>query len=267
MKNHPGDAIKKDLWGPCSKLGLLADIFIAGRRDASGSFFAFIRYAKVQDAGSIERGLNKVVCRGRTLVANLAKHPRSTPKVTDKNPNVSSFKPAPWKSMDSRSFSDVLMGKSVRQPSLHPMDITLSSIKEISEWTDKSTLLGEAKDFDTLCNFPSLFALEGYDVVDCKYNGGMQVVIKFKSDRAAEIFKANKSIWMKWFTRVDLFCWKLTRFERIAWIKITGVPMLAWDESNFSSITGMNGKVVVNDCDFWNSNDMSASKLCILTAS
>ncbi|CAH1421410.1 unnamed protein product [Lactuca virosa] len=59
---------------------------------------------------------------------------------------------------------------------------------------------------------------------------------------------------------------KAIRYERVMWIKITGVPILAWDESNFSSIAGFFGKVLVNTFSFWNNNDISMVKVCILSA-
>lgn len=46
--------------------------------------------------------------------------------------------------------------------------INLSNINKIEDWADKSVMAGEAKDFDILCNFPSLFTLEGYDMLECK---------------------------------------------------------------------------------------------------
>ncbi|KAI3709613.1 hypothetical protein L2E82_39379 [Cichorium intybus] len=233
VKNLPGDVSKQELWGPCSKLGCLADIYIAGRRDASGSFFAFIRYDKVQDVESIEAGLNKVVYRGRKLVANVAKHPRPLQEVMKRRQSTNPTKFVPPSSRDSRSFSDVLKGQTTIQPPSLSADTNLVDIKDIREWAEQDTLIGEVKNFDTLCNFPSLFSLEGFDIVECKYAGGMQVVIKFVSVRAAEIFKANKNIWLKWFIRIELFGGKIARFERIAWIKIMGVPILAWDEEDF----------------------------------
>ncbi|CAI9282640.1 unnamed protein product [Lactuca saligna] len=151
---------------------------------------------------------------------------------------------------DSRSFSDVLKGKvgmTATYPPLAPV-INLSSINEIEDCADKSILVREAKDFHILCNFPSLFALEGFDVLECKYLEGMQVVVKFKSCRAAEIFKANQNIWQKWFLRMEVIGMKAIRYKSVMWIKITGVPILAWDESNFSSIAGFFGKFLVNTC-------------------
>ncbi|CAI9274575.1 unnamed protein product [Lactuca saligna] len=90
-------------------------------------------------------------------------------------------------------------------------------------WTSRSVLVGEAKNFGTLCNFPSLLDLEGFDVVESKYLGGMKIIIKFKSDGTAK------------------------------------------DEFNFEVAACNFGKVLVNTCPFWNRNDVSYGKLCILT--
>ncbi|KAL4584515.1 hypothetical protein LXL04_009118 [Taraxacum kok-saghyz] len=264
VSNLPGGASKKDLWGACSRLGNLVDIYIAGRKDASGKFFAFIRYSDVSDPGAVEDGLCNIICRGRKLVANCAKHPRNIPKLISKRqaiPVPKPFAPAP---RDSRSFAEVAGGKAA---SVEEKKVQLECIKEVSEWTDKSVLVAEAKCYDTLCNFPSLVELEGYDVAEFKYLGGMLTMIKFKTDKAAEIFKANKCIWMKWFNWVDFMGKKLWRFERIAWLKIVGIPLLAWGESNFNLVASNFGKVLVSICPFWNSSDVSFGKVCILTPS
>ncbi|KAL4580910.1 hypothetical protein LXL04_017116 [Taraxacum kok-saghyz] len=199
FNNQSSSASKKDLWGACSRLGKLVDIYIAGRKDASGAFFAFIRYSDISDPGAVEDGLCNIICRGRKLVANCAKHPRNIPKLISKRqaiPVPKPFAPAP---RDSRSFAEVAGRKAA---SVEEKKVQLECIKEVSEWTDKSVLVAEAKCYVTLCNFPSLVELEGYDVAEFKYLGGMLTMIKFKTDKAAEIFKANKCIWMKWFMLV-----------------------------------------------------------------
>ncbi|KAL4566692.1 hypothetical protein LXL04_030813 [Taraxacum kok-saghyz] len=166
---------------------------------------------------------------------------------------------------DTRTFADAAKGMPAPAPS--PPPLRLSCIKEVQDWCNTATLIGEIKNFDTLCNFPSLLSLEGFDVSEIKYLGGMQVIVKFNSDRAAKVFKANKNIWLKWFIWVESNSAKPVRFERIAWIKITGVPLQAWDESNMEAVAGNFGKVLVNTSPFWNNEDVSHGKICILTAS
>ncbi|CAH1424345.1 unnamed protein product [Lactuca virosa] len=167
---------------------------------------------------------------------------------------------------DSRTFAEVARGNQNLVGATNNPIITLSSIHELNDWVAKDVLVGEAKCFDSLCNFPSLVALEGYDVVETKYLGGMQILIKFKSDGAARIFKSNKSKWLRWFSWVEPYGKKCARYERIAWLKITGIPFLAWDESNFTAIAGNFGKVLVNASPVWNCSDVSHGNVCILTA-
>ncbi|KAL4581773.1 hypothetical protein LXL04_006301 [Taraxacum kok-saghyz] len=266
ISNLPGDATKSEIWRPCSRLGRLVDVYIAGRRDANGVFFAFVRFERVANHDKLEEELNNLACRGRKLTANLAKHPRKPAAQMPSRsavvaPLARGFPPA---ARGPCSFADVAKGKSA---SVSAAPVVLTCISEIVDWSKEATIIGEAKDFDTLCNFPSLIALEGYDVAECKYLGGMQVVIKFKSPGDAEVFKANKCVWLKWFVWVEHLGKKSTSFERIAWLKITGVPIHAWDDANFAAIAGIYGKVLVNFNSFWSCKDVSYGKICLLTGS
>lgn len=107
--------------------------------------------------------------------------------------------------------------------------------------------------------------LEGFDVLEVKYTRGMQVAVKFRSERSAEVFKANKCIWLKWFIWLDLFGKVRSSLGRIVRIKIVGVSISAWDESNFRPIARSFGKVLVDVASFWNCSNVSSGKLCILT--
>ncbi|KAL4556991.1 hypothetical protein LXL04_035161 [Taraxacum kok-saghyz] len=107
--------------------------------------------------------------------------------------------------------------------------------------------------------------MEGYDVADIKYMGGLLLTLKFRSPKAAVVFRANKNIWMQWFNWLEPVGKKEHKFERIAWIKITGVPILAWDESNFDLIANNYGKVLIQSNSFWDNKDISHGKVGILT--
>ncbi|KAL4592943.1 hypothetical protein LXL04_005951 [Taraxacum kok-saghyz] len=230
--NLPGDARKGDLWKQCAKLGNLVDIYIVGRRDATSLLFAFVRYLDVVKPDVIEAGLNEMTCRGRRLKANCAKNPLPA------KPKKAHF-PTP--------------------PENAPMIVTINPIPEIQDWTNGGALVGTAKCFDTLCNFPSLASLEGFDICEVKYLGGMNVAVKSSSKKAGDVFKANKSIWLKWFLKVE-------SFDKVAWVKVACVPPHAWDDANFAAILGSFGKILVFPSSFWSSTDISAGKLCILTA-
>ncbi|CAH1450467.1 unnamed protein product [Lactuca virosa] len=77
----PGGTNKKEIRGLCEKFGLLVDIYLAGRRDASGSFFAFVRFANVGNLEVVVDALNRIYLRGNNFLANLAKHLRKQSSV------------------------------------------------------------------------------------------------------------------------------------------------------------------------------------------
>ncbi|KAL4590142.1 hypothetical protein LXL04_003063 [Taraxacum kok-saghyz] len=107
VNNLPGDAYWKELWTLCAALGNLTDIYIASRKDVSGSFFAFIRYKNPAKSEEVVQKLNEFTCRGRKLTANLAKRKRTEIK---RQPKPPAAKPQPIGNnarRDTRSFADV----------------------------------------------------------------------------------------------------------------------------------------------------------------
>ncbi|KAL4582449.1 hypothetical protein LXL04_006998 [Taraxacum kok-saghyz] len=150
VSNLPGDTFRKELWDPCAALGKHVDIYIAGRKNAASSFFAFVRYEDPADPISIADSRSGVTCRRR---------------------------------------------------------------------------------------------------------------------KAAEMFKANKNISLKWFSRVDHVGSSSENSNRVDWLKIVGLPMIAWDEINFSAIASTFGKDIASNSSFLNCSDLSHGKVCILTKS
>ncbi|KAL4572329.1 hypothetical protein LXL04_019101 [Taraxacum kok-saghyz] len=241
------------------------------RRWAEGHFwlfFAFVKYAKIMEAEKVDAiiaGLKEIEIRGKKLLANCAKHPRPAKSAPRRVPAPIRpvFKPA---MRGTSSFADVAKG--VSAPAQNPPQaVKLDCVKEVQEWADKCVLVGEVRNFDVLCNFPSLISLKGYDIVESKFVGGMQVAVEFRTARTAEVFKANKSIWLKWFIWVDVIGKVRSSPGRIAWLKIVGLPFLAWDEANFAAVARVFGKVLVDVPSFWNNLDTSSGKLCILMKS
>ncbi|KAL4566860.1 hypothetical protein LXL04_030986 [Taraxacum kok-saghyz] len=115
VANLPGDATRDELWEPCSKLGKLVDVYIAGRRNVAGMFFDFIRFKDVVNSVEVERGLNEVSCRGRKLSANCAKHPRIVSKAMPRKVQMPAPNRVPPAAKDSRTFVDVMKGKEVQK--------------------------------------------------------------------------------------------------------------------------------------------------------
>ncbi|KAL4584666.1 hypothetical protein LXL04_009272 [Taraxacum kok-saghyz] len=273
VTNLPSRIRKTDVWKACAKLGDLADVYIAGRRDSGGSFFAFIKFRNVQDVADMEDALNKVILWGKNIKANISKHPRKPPLANCRAapPRTNNPAPAPqfeYRPRDARSFADVMKGTegTRSEQKVPPKPLKLSKCEKIREWFGKEVIIGTVRNFDMLCNFPSVISMEGFFIEEIKYMGGMKVLLKFTSNKAADVFRANKNLWLKWFSEVEAAGKSPPRFERIAWLKITGVPIEAWKEENFDTIANNFGKVLIQAQSFWQNLDVSHGKVCILTA-
>ncbi|KAL4576596.1 hypothetical protein LXL04_012692 [Taraxacum kok-saghyz] len=270
VTNVPRDARRSDIWKPCSKFGRLTDVYVPGRRDKGGAFFAFVKYANVSNPDDIVQALNEVSVGGRYLKANVSLHPRKPAAtiriVTRRHPPTQVHRPPPPSNRDGRSFADVTKGENAMEaPNRMKPKITLTKSSQINDWLSNAALVGEVRSFDLLCGFPSVLEMEGYNISEIKYEGGLRIIMKFTSNSAAEAFRLNKCIWLKWFNWVQQAGKKDTYVDRIAWIKIMGVPLFGMDEANMAIIAGQFGKILVNNKSFWSSNDISHGKACIIT--
>ncbi|CAH1448439.1 unnamed protein product [Lactuca virosa] len=68
------------------------------------------------------------------------------------------------------------------------------------------------------------------------------------------------------FKWIDLACKKEPRFERIAWLKFTVVPLITWDEYNFDAIAMQYGKILTQAKTFASCSDISYGKVGIITS-
>lgn len=164
---------------------------------------------------------------------------------------------------DSRLFVDVMKGNSYLSPSVK---IPLKTINQNSTWLSNVVAIGEVRDFDTICNFPSANAMEGNDIFEIKYFGGVFVALKLLMGRVFEVFKANKNHRSKWLNRLDLARKNIVRFEIIAWIKITCLPISSREEANFDIIANNFRKILVHSKSFCSNNDISHGNSTFLLA-
>ncbi|CAH1418414.1 unnamed protein product [Lactuca virosa] len=130
----------------------------------------------------------------------------------------------------------------------------------------KSVLIGEAHNLDLLSCLPR-FMVDGNDLMEgIKYLGGLQVALRFHSSVDARDFLVDESRWKEWFrwlSRGDQF---ELRFERIAWLKIVGLPVRYWDNKNLSRIVKHRGKIITPMEDMFIRTDLSMIKIGIITS-
>nr|KAJ0195626.1 hypothetical protein LSAT_V11C700343790 [Lactuca sativa] len=133
-------------------------------------------------------------------------------------------------------------------------------------WLHKTSLIGEALTLDHLGHLPKLLRDNGETDLEIKYVGGLRVLFLFDSSVDAKDFLNNKNKWketlkwVNWSDKTDM------QVERVAWIRIIGLPLYLWGERNFASIIEGFGKTIAPYEDLSNRVDLSCPKIGILTS-
>ncbi|CAH1429139.1 unnamed protein product [Lactuca virosa] len=111
----------------------------------------------------------------------------------------------------------------------------------------------------------SLIQLKETPNFEITYIGGLKVLLVFKDFIAAKGFMENRRRWeeyLKWEEDGELE--STLKYERVAWIRITGLPLQYWGETNFSAIAAPYGVIIASYDDLPNRVDMSHVKIGIL---
>nr|KAJ0201521.1 hypothetical protein LSAT_V11C600309740 [Lactuca sativa] len=93
------------------------------------------------------------------------------------------------------------------------------------------------------------------------------VGIRFQSTPDVKDFLSKNNYWGEWFKEFRFGKALEGTFDRIAWIKIVGLPAKFWNEENFSKIACEFGKVAAPIEILPSIQDLSIGNVCILTGS
>ncbi|KAM0000850.1 putative RNA recognition motif domain, nucleotide-binding alpha-beta plait domain superfamily [Helianthus debilis subsp. tardiflorus] len=275
VSNFPNFCTRGEIWNELRVFGDIKDVFIPKKLDKGGNRFAFVRYENVDNSVKMMEVLNKVRLKGAKLAVDMAKFRRDgLPFAAGTNPEVPVKKdattvkpPNPLGSCshvkvnkpntgDNRTYSGVLTGSKADNPKpLKPLIFQGIKSKSWNAWGSK-TLIVEAKSVHFLCNL--LVITEKIDrfLTGIRYIGGLRVLMTFAQkihcDAFLDRYNEKQS---KWFSMVKQWEGADQFVDRIAWLRIDGVPVKAWDNKVFDTIARTFGHVVspsgatIHDCN------------------
>ncbi|GKB72076.1 RNA-directed DNA polymerase, eukaryota, partial [Tanacetum coccineum] len=262
----------RELWNICGKVGTLADVYIAKRKNKLGQMFGFCRYIKVSNSEDLINSLSNIWIGKLRLHANVARFDR---KVEVKNislraktnpPIVKDDSNFPHLSKDSKYVD-------IAKASLNSGGKATNIVKEDNGFMNESItlsqeksndfsldILGCFKDFRSIANTRNLCRSEGFLDVDFKYLGGLWVLFEFTSQEAKKKF-INHKVVSRWFSSMKPWHDDFVVEERLIWLEIEGVPIRAWHNDTFERICSKWGEVLFTD-DSDDCNRLS-KRLCI----
>ncbi|KAJ0778373.1 hypothetical protein HanLR1_Chr02g0070991 [Helianthus annuus] len=125
-------------------------------------------------------------------------------------------------------------------------------------------LVGRCVDLSTLNRFNKILSESGELGVGLSYLGGLQLLLKFPNEERCSAFITNNDLWNKWFSMLDVWLGQSLPFERVAWIKMLGVPIHLAVDSVFDSIAGKFGKVLHGSNRSSDDGDLSVNCVGVL---
>ncbi|KAL4586972.1 hypothetical protein LXL04_011620 [Taraxacum kok-saghyz] len=128
-------------------------------------------------------------------------------------------------------------------------------------------LTGEVVDINILEDLHVLIHADEHISARTYYAGGLRVFLKFIDPKSAEAYLKQKHKWNRWFTYLKFGFIDEPNLERLARVKITGIPVHLRSDENITAIASKFGKVLTVDGHNWHAVDLSVGFTTILTSS
>ncbi|KAJ0880670.1 putative RNA recognition motif domain, nucleotide-binding alpha-beta plait domain superfamily [Helianthus annuus] len=242
--------------------GEVTGAYIARKPEKAGRKFGFISFKYVLDVKGMERALNGTKMGGYKIIAKLARFAKENvglplgasegggkvqPKQVHQIPihNQSSFVKGKGKLSSELFHNDV----NVPDPKCNP-NVETSKTIEITDETLAfkdligCALVGRCKDLMTLRKLNEKFAEKRILGISLSYMGGLYMLVKFEDDVSCINFMMDQDCWKEWFSILDPWNNQSLPFERLAWVKVLGVPMHLADNDVLINIAEHFGKIV-----------------------
>ncbi|KAF5774188.1 hypothetical protein HanXRQr2_Chr13g0597451 [Helianthus annuus] len=141
------------------------------------------------------------------------------------------------------AYRDILVGNS-KNKWLEEKVVEVSSfVKPFGSWSGRS-LIVRTSDLSTLVKMDKLLKNCLGSKVKIKYVGDLYFLLVFDSREEMLSFKDSNPTVKVWFSWMEVWEGQVLPFERIAWLKITGVPIQLLDNEVLDSVGRLFGKVV-----------------------
>ncbi|KAF5815681.1 hypothetical protein HanXRQr2_Chr03g0125771 [Helianthus annuus] len=89
-------------------------------------------------------------------------------------------------------------------------------------------------------------------------------MVSFESMEEAESFLQNNKLWGPWFSNLDLWEGQILAVERIAWIRVQGLPLHLADSEILRKIGEAYGKILYVPKDVGEESDLSFNRVAVL---
>ncbi|MFS7947649.1 hypothetical protein Hanom_Chr06g00550731 [Helianthus anomalus] len=117
-----------------------------------------------------------------------------------------------------------------------------TDVPAFSSRFDRS-VLARVRDFNVLVSIKRLVSSAGIFDVVFHYVDGFNLLLVFKDKNSAADFIGLDIVWKEWFSHADLWVGQAYAFERVAWLRVHGIPLHLFCEEVVHDICKRYGSV------------------------
>ncbi|CAI9299751.1 unnamed protein product [Lactuca saligna] len=258
VSNLPDNVSKLKIMNSFQKFGKLVDIYIGGKRDRSGSIFAFVIFEVVRDVKRLEYEMGRIRCGHYILRVNVEKYQKQDTLENKDNTKIAApqmiMKTDTWRPTNqSLSFVDVVRGTTVKHSANEVKHINIRPTG-FSKCSHDYVMVNEAINIQIIGELPMILSLEGNHETAIHYIGGMNVILKFVNSKATKVFHENQHNWNRWFKWIKIRFNDDLIYERLTWVRILGLPIRFRSFGNYMKAANAFGKALDSS---WTKSDVS----------
>ncbi|KAF5795977.1 putative RNA recognition motif domain, nucleotide-binding alpha-beta plait domain superfamily [Helianthus annuus] len=259
-------ARKRDRWGKRFAFVSFRDVHDVKRLEGEmvdvwvGSYKLFVALARFVDGDMIDKP--KPDLRRKAIMKELASHANHIVEGEyESGANTMGRGDNSNQTRGGRSFLDSVLNR-------NKVDTILvdDNVEGFYQWHGMS-LVGKVVDFNTLTSLKELLRSRGWNSVAIKYVGGFSVLLVFTCLEDAESFLSYKNMWSVWFEGLKVWDGNFKEEERIAWLKVYGVPVQLAVDQVLEMVGSRYGKVVQPARMSGDDNNFSFAFIGVLTKS
>ncbi|KAL4589701.1 hypothetical protein LXL04_002609 [Taraxacum kok-saghyz] len=144
--------------------------------------------------------------------------------------------------------------------------IELKKVTGMANWYNcAQNLFGVAKSLQQLRKIPDIMKIKDGPGKYIYYTGGLGITMRFEDPSLAKRFLDDKNTWGRWFSSLKQGEDEIPSFQRLAWLKVVGLPTQLECLENIEMIGNSWGKTLEVGELSWDKHDISYNRMCILT--
>ncbi|KAL4589953.1 hypothetical protein LXL04_002866 [Taraxacum kok-saghyz] len=249
IANFPSHLSPRELRLICGKVGTVIDVYIAKRLNVHGQSYGFVRFIRVENVNTLVQSLCKIRIGQLWLHANVSRRPRNAHTVPNNRPTVGSknqsnpvkveMKANTHARKSAVSYARMVSGKDKEGDAAKPQDSHSTNVSIDCEVMNKSAypfaLVACFNDYRSIMNIRSMCEGEGFMDVEPKYLGvGMMIFL-------------TTMLLCLWFSEIKPWHNGFVVKERLLWVEVEGLPLLAWCNETFKRVAAKWGELVFVD--------------------